>query len=56
MSDKPELCDTAELLELLRGIESVIDTLRAMAVHATASYVAAHAAQAEKEITNATSH
>jgi hypothetical protein len=56
MTDKPELCDAAELLELLRGIESVINTLHAMAVHATASYIAAHAAQIEKDVANATSH
>jgi hypothetical protein len=56
MTDKPELCNAEELLALLRGIETVTDTLRAMAVHATASYIAAHAAQAEKEIACATSH
>jgi hypothetical protein len=56
MSDRPELCNAEELLELLRGIETVVDTLRAMAAHATTSYIAAHTAQAEKELTTATSH
>jgi hypothetical protein len=56
MTDKPELCNAEELLALLRGIETVTDMLRAMAVHATASYTAARAAQIEKDATGATSH
>jgi hypothetical protein len=56
VTETTDLATPEELIELLKSIETIIDTLRAVAAHTTAAFIGAYAAQLEKDVSGATSH